>query len=144
MNVPISAIEQLIPHRSPFLFVDDIVVRTSTTIICQKKVCIDDHYLVFNDGSDHYVSEVALIECLLQSGACLLAECSSVSTIDEKKQKYFIGSPVVKFGAVPKIGDTLSMHVEIVQKFGNNSRLQGKIFCESTLVLEGVFLVAEK
>jgi 3-hydroxymyristoyl/3-hydroxydecanoyl-(acyl carrier protein) dehydratase len=144
LSMPISTFEQMIPHRAPFLFVDHILERTSKNITCQKKITKEDLYLVYTEGNEHFISEVALIECLLQSGACLLADSSNSATDDNKRQKYYVGSPIVKFGVLPKIGDTLTMHVEVIQRFGHNSRLQGKIFCESALVLEGVFLVAEK
>jgi 3-hydroxymyristoyl/3-hydroxydecanoyl-(acyl carrier protein) dehydratase len=144
MSMPISEIEQLIPHRAPFLFVDEVIERTSTTIMCQKKISLEDRYLVYTESNEPYVSQVALIECILQSGACLLSGNDFVSITVEKKQKYYIGSPVVKFNIIPRIGDTLTMYVEIVQKFGQNSRLQGKIFSKAELVLEGVFLVADK
>lgn len=137
-------IEQLIPHRSPFLFIDEIIKKTSTDIICKKKITSDDRYIVFGDTSGEYISEVTLIECLLQSGACLLSENENESICKENKRKFFIGSPIVNFKNRPEIGDTLIITVSIIQRFGDNSRLQGKIVRASDLVLEGTFFVGEK
>ncbi len=143
MSIPIEPIEQIIPHRAPFLFIDDVLELTSDFIICRKHISMKDSYLVYKDGANFYVSEAALIECLLQSGAYLMGMNSTTSDIQEGKQKYFVGSPRVKFGIIPNLGDVLNIWVEITKKIGQKARLQGEILCQSDLVLEGVFMVAE-
>jgi 3-hydroxymyristoyl/3-hydroxydecanoyl-(acyl carrier protein) dehydratase len=139
-----NEIEQLIPHRKPFLFIDQIVTRTDSEIVCQKTITNGDLYIQFSNDSEPYISDVVLIECVLQSGGCLLAKSIVKDPSTEKKQKYFAGSPLVTWGALPKVGDTLTIRVENIQKFGANSRLHGTIFVGSEMVLDGIFIVGEK
>jgi 3-hydroxymyristoyl/3-hydroxydecanoyl-(acyl carrier protein) dehydratase len=137
-------VESMIPHRPPFLFVDRILELTPNSILCQKSISISDPYMVLSDDGKHYVSEIILIECILQSGAYLMASRSNISEIKKEKRMYFVGSPLTSLGTKPSIGDTLNVEVELTQELKQMARLKGKIIRSSDLVLEGVFMVVEK
>jgi len=135
----------IIPHAPPFIFVDSIVNINSRSIICNKRIEREDQYLVYKSGEKEYISQAALIECVLQSGAYLMTATASATLQNtEERKMYFIGSPEITFGANPDIDDILNIEVEVIQKLRKMARLQGKILCNSKLVLKGTFIVAEK
>ncbi|MDA6072323.1 beta-hydroxyacyl-ACP dehydratase [Flavobacterium sp. AC] len=61
-------IENLIPHRSPFLFVDEIVSFTNETIVGMKTFDEKDNWLRSSFPEIEYIPGSILIEAMAQCG----------------------------------------------------------------------------
>lgn len=61
-------IEDLIPHRAPFLFVDEIISYTKETIIGLKTFTQEDAWLQGSFPDFNYVPGTILIEAMAQCG----------------------------------------------------------------------------
>jgi len=134
-----------IPHQQPFLFVDGITSIEAGKISCKKVICDDDIYLIYGEK---FVSEVTLLECLLQSAAILLCRGSGdggeESITESQSTKYFVGSPRINVWKVPSLGDSLDLKVEMTLRIGRKVRFRGQIWCSGNLLVEGIFVVADE
>ncbi len=69
----LAQIEAAIPHRPPFLLVDEIVSRDDKSITCRKEFRADEYFFAGHYPNYPLVPGVLLCETALQAGAILLA-----------------------------------------------------------------------
>ena len=107
----LEQIHAAIPHRAPMLLVDEIVSMEEKAIVCKKSFRPDEYFFQGHYPDQPLVPGVILCECVVQSGAVLLA--------DVMKQANSAGVPVltrmsdVKFKNMVKPGDSIEMHVKL-------------------------------
>jgi 3-hydroxyacyl-[acyl-carrier-protein] dehydratase len=107
----IEQIQAAIPHRAPMLLVDEIISLEEKSIVCRKTFRADEYFFQGHYPDQPLVPGVILCECVVQSGAVLLA--------DMMKQANADGVPVltrmsdVKFKNMVKPGDSIEMHVKV-------------------------------
>jgi 3-hydroxyacyl-[acyl-carrier-protein] dehydratase len=120
----LESIKSAIPHREPFLLVDEIVEQSDSRILCRKRFKGDEfwyagHYPVFP-----LTPGVLLCEAAMQAGAVLLAGFAA----EEQG-----GVPVatrmnnVKFKAMVRPGDTIEIEVELVERMADAFFLNAKV-----------------
>lgn len=113
-NDKLKAIYEAIPHRPPFLFVDEIIESSASKIVTKTEMKADLDFFRGHYPGRPVVPGVILCEAAFQSGAVLL------SGLIGKKD----GIPVVtrvsevKFRKMIKPGDIIETTVEIVEKAG--------------------------
>ncbi len=119
-------IEALIPHRSPFLFVDRIIQCDTTTIVTETTFSAD---LPFYQG--HYPGNpitpgVLLSEAVFQSGALLIAKTAEKNELEN-------GIPVLtrivnaKYKRSVFPGEDVSITVSLVERLATVWFLKGVI-----------------
>lgn len=107
----LEQIHAAIPHRAPMLLVDEIVSMEGKAIVCKKSFRPEEYFFQGHYPDQPLVPGVILCECVVQSGAVLLA--------DVMKQANSAGVPVltrmsdVKFKNMVKPGDSIEMHVKL-------------------------------
>jgi len=107
----LEQIQAAIPHRAPMLLVDEIVSMEEGAIVCRKSFHAEEYFFQGHYPDQPLVPGVILCECIVQSGAVLLA--------DVMKQQDSAGVPVltrmsdVKFKNMVKPGDSIEMHVKL-------------------------------
>jgi len=128
-------IEEAIPHRAPFLLVDEIVERTDKTIRTRKTFKLDDP--VFSQvWSGHFPSfpltpGVLVVEAILQTGAILIAHLPGGGTAGLVPVLTRLSN--AKFKQMVRPGDTVEMEVEFKEKMANaffmsgSARVGGKL-----------------
>ena len=117
-------IQQLIPHRDPFLWLDEIVELTETRIHARKFLSPD--LPVF---SGHYPSfpvfpGVLQLEAAMQAGAVLIAK---TSTMAPGKVPVATRINNVQFRRMVRPGETLDIEVELTERMSNAFFLTGKV-----------------
>lgn len=111
----IKQIQEIIPHRAPFLLidrVDELVVGVSA--IATKNVTFNEYFFQGHFPSEPVMPGVLIIEALAQTGAvAILAK-------EENKGKiaYFAGIDKAKFKQKVVPGDVLKLEVEIIRSKG--------------------------
>jgi 3-hydroxyacyl-[acyl-carrier-protein] dehydratase len=117
-------IEDLIPHREPFLWIDEVIEIESNRIVARKR--INDDLDVFRGHYPHFpiLPGVLQLEAAFQAGAILIA----------KTQQMADGQvPVVtrvnntKFRNMVRPGDVLDIEVELTETLSNAFFLTGKV-----------------
>ncbi|MBI1312446.1 3-hydroxyacyl-ACP dehydratase FabZ [bacterium] len=119
-----AEIEQLIPHRDPFLWIDEVTSLDDTKITARKLIPQDLD--VFRGHYPHFpiLPGVLQLEAAFQAGAILIAKTQSVAAGQV---------PVVtrvnntKFRSAVRPGDTLEIEVELTETLSNAYFLTGKV-----------------
>ncbi len=112
MEESLKEILAAIPHREPFLWVDEIVTRDETTICTEKTFAKDLAVFKGHYPGNPVVPGVLLCEALFQSGALLI---SHRMTKEENVDKVPVITRITgaKFKKMVLPGDTMTMTVEI-------------------------------
>jgi 3-hydroxyacyl-[acyl-carrier-protein] dehydratase len=120
----LEAIKSAIPHRDPFLLVDEIVEQSDNRIVCRKRFTGDEFWYRGHYPQFPLTPGVLLVEAAMQAGAVLLAKYAAESPG---------GVPVatrinnVKFKAMVRPGDTIEMEVELVERMADAFFLNAKV-----------------
>ncbi len=108
----LETIKSAIPHREPFLLVDEIIEQSENRIVCRKRFTGDEFWYRGHYPEFPLTPGVLLCEAAMQAGAVLLA--THLADVP--------GVPVatrmnnVKFKAMVRPGDTIEMEVELTEK----------------------------
>ena len=135
----LAEIHAAIPHRAPFLFVDEIVERDEKRIVCRKTFRESDWF--FGGHYPHYpiTPGVLLCEAAMQAGAILLSQFES--SIPE-------AVPVVarmndvRFKRPVKPGETIEMEVELTDRVKNAYYLTARVTCAGKMAVRFEFTCA--
>jgi 3-hydroxyacyl-[acyl-carrier-protein] dehydratase len=106
----VERIKAAIPHREPFLLLDEIVEQTDTRIVCRKRFTGEEFWYAGHYPDFPITPGVLLCEAAMQAGAVLLAKYAA---------NVPGGVPVVtrlsnaKFKAMVGPGDTVTLEVKL-------------------------------
>lgn len=111
----IKEIQEIIPHRYPFLLIDKIEeLEPGVRAVGYKNVTMNEYFFQGHFPSEPVMPGVLIIEALAQVGAV------SVLSLPENKGKiaYFAGINNAKFRQKVVPGDVLRLEIEIIKKKG--------------------------
>src|SRR5215471_11796285 len=124
----LAKIYEAIPHRAPFLLVDEIVSQDDKRIICRKKFTGDEWFFLGHYPDQPIVPGVLLCEAALQAGAIFVAGIAKQAGP---------GVPVVtrindvRFKQLVRPGDTIEIAVQF------RERLADAYFFDAKITLKG-------
>lgn len=132
------AIQEILPHRYPFLLVDKIIeLEPRVKIVGIKQVTINEHFFTGHFPEAAVMPGVLQIEALAQVGAILaLREFPN----REEKIPFFSGIESARFRRPVVPGDTLVLEVEALRigtkllKMRGEAKVEGQVTCETTLM----------
>ena len=110
-------IKEIIPHREPFLLIDEVVeIETGKRIVAMKYVREDEYYFQGHFPQEKVMPGVLIIESLAQAGAV------AILSMKEHRGKiaYFGGIKEAKFRRKVVPGDTLRLEV-ILERLRSNA-----------------------
>lgn len=111
----IKEIEEIIPHRHPFLLVDRVEeLEPGVRAVGYKAVSFDEYFFRGHFPKEPVMPGVLMIEALAQVGAV------AILSLEENKGKtaYFGGINAAKFKRKVIPGDVLKLEVEIIKRKG--------------------------
>ena len=138
-----SQVTQLIPHRPPFLFVDEIVSQTGDTLVAKRTWRAEEDFYKGHYPGAPITPGVLLCESVFQTGALLLAAKFAASGKPE-------GIPLlakvenVRFRSPVYPGDTTHIEVKINEVAGGFYMMSGNVKNGDKRVLNVDFSVAWK
>ena len=121
-------IEKLIPHRPPFLFVDEIIAETDDTLTTRRRVRPDEDFFKGHYPGNPIMPGVLICESVFQSGCIFLTK--QFAAKGEDLSHY---TPVltriteVKFKNSVKPGDELIIDVKVKDRLGRFMFLSGSV-----------------
>ncbi|MBZ2175829.1 3-hydroxyacyl-ACP dehydratase FabZ [Schnuerera sp. xch1] len=138
-GLDINDILKIIPHRYPFLLVDNVKILSSGKKgVGYKNITINEPFFQGHFPEMPIMPGVLTIEAMAQVGAVIL--------LSEDKYKgkvpYFAGINKARFKKKIIPGDILRMEVEIIKIRGPIGIGEGKAFVDNDLATEGEFLFA--
>ncbi len=134
----ISAIQEIMPHRYPFLLVDRIVeLVEGERVVGIKNVTVNEPFFVGHFPGHPIMPAVLIIEAMAQVGGVLL-----LSTVDKPKERlvYFMGIDKARFRKPVIPGDQLRFELELVKLRSRTCKMKGVAFVDGELVAEAELL----
>lgn len=119
-NLPdINLIQQLIPHRYPFLLVDRVLELDieAKRILAQKNVSINEPFFQGHFPGRPIMPGVLIIEAMAQAGGVLTQ--LTLGRDAQSKLFYMVKVDKARFSKQVVPGDVLEMHVEIKRVIRN-------------------------
>lgn len=120
----LEAIKSAIPHREPFLLVDEVVEQTDDRIVCRKKFTGKEFWYPGHYPDFPLTPGVLLCESAMQAGAVLLAK-----VVEDSRDCVPVVSRMnnVKFKSMVRPGDTVTLEVELTET------MAGAYFLDATV-----------
>lgn len=120
----LAEIHAAIPHRDPFLLIDEIVACDAQRIVCRKRFTGDEYFFAGHYPGQPLTPGVLLCEAAMQAGAVLLSRQPEASGE---------GVPVatrmndVRFKRPVWPGDIIEIEVELVERLAQAWFLKAKV-----------------
>ena len=136
MIMDVMEIQQILPHRYPFLLVDRVTALTKGELVPSfKNVSISEPVFQGHFPDHPIYPGVMILEGMAQAGGILAFE-SMTMTKEEAAQKvvYFMSIDKAKFRAPVRPGDRLEYRITVIKQKGSIWMLDGKAYVDDKLV----------
>jgi 3-hydroxyacyl-[acyl-carrier-protein] dehydratase len=122
----LEAIKAAIPHREPFLLLDEIIEQTENHIVCRKTFTGKEFWYAGHYPEFPLTPGVLLCEAAMQAGAVLLAK-----VVADNPDRVPVVSRMnnVKFKAMVRPGDTATLDITLTEK------MAGAFFMDAKVIL---------
>ena len=130
-----NQIQEIIPHRQPFMLIDKIIdLNPGENAVGIKNVTANEDFFRGHFPKEHIMPGVLIVEALAQTGAVVIL------TVDEYKGKlvYFAGIEKCTFRGKVIPGDTLRLEAKIIRKKGRIGIAEGLAYVEEKLVCQAI------
>ena len=138
MKLNLEQIKEIIPHRDPFLLIDEMIEMTETKAVGIKKITENEFYFKGHFPSKPVMPGVLIIESLAQVGAVVLLSKEQF----KGKIAFFAGIKEAKFRHPVLPGDVLRLECELIKIRGNYGIGQAYAYVSDKLVCEAVISFA--
>ncbi|MCH7864095.1 MAG: 3-hydroxyacyl-ACP dehydratase FabZ [Proteobacteria bacterium] len=144
MTFDIEQIKGMIPHRAPFLLIDQVTqVISGTSALGIKNLSGDEPFFEGHFPDHPIMPGVLIIEAMAQTSAVLVVEATGN---DSGGMVYFMSIEQARFRKPVFPGDDLYLHVEKKQTRGRVWKFKGEARVKGDLMAEAVFsaMIMEK
>jgi 3-hydroxyacyl-[acyl-carrier-protein] dehydratase len=132
-------IEGILPHRDPFLLLDEVtLIEPGVRVVARKRVREDEWYLAGHFPGRPIMPGVLMIEAMAQAGAV------AVLSEEENRGKLalFAGIDDVRFKRIVRPGDELEVTCEVERLRGPVGRGKAKAAVDGELAVRGTLMFA--
>lgn len=121
-TLDINDIRKILPHRDPFLFVDEIIeIEKDERAVGIKKITGDEEFFKGHFPDNPIMPGVLMIEALAQVGGILMFNKKE----NLNRPAYFVGLDNVRFRKAVIPGDVLRLEVDVIKLKAHIAQLHG-------------------
>ncbi len=140
----LAFIKEILPHRSPFLFVDRITeFNKDKNIVAEKDICLDEPFFAGHFPGRPIMPGVLVSEALAQTCGLLLGlpMLNAGKSADANRPAYFLAGVNMKYLAPVLPEQILSLEAGLVKGFSGlfmfdvSARVQDMLIAKGTLTL---------
>jgi len=143
--IRIEEVYQTIPHRPPFLFVDEIVEVTETSATARRMVRAEESFFEGHYPGNPIMPGVLLCEAVFQTGAIFLVK--KIAGDSTGRTPVLTRIKDARFKNIVRPGDELTIRAELTETMGQFYFLRGSIQSGARKILTidfGLALIDEK
>ena len=134
-----AAIEAILPHREPFLLLDEVTeLEPGARVVARKRVREDEWYLSGHFPGNPIMPGVLMVEAM--------AQCGAVAVLSEEENRgklaLFAGIDDVRFKRLVRPGDELELVCELERVRGPVGRGKARATVDGELAVRGTLLFA--
>lgn len=135
-TLDIVEIQQILPHRYPFLLIDRVIdFKPRKRIVAIKNVTVNEPFFMGHFPEYPIMPGVLIIEAIAQAGGALL-----LTEIPDRGNKLmvFTGIERAKFRKPVVPGDQLRIEVDVIVWRSSAVKMQGRAFVDGKLACETI------
>jgi 3-hydroxyacyl-[acyl-carrier-protein] dehydratase len=136
-----SQVTDLIPHRPPFLFVDEIVAETADGLIAKRTLRADEEFYKGHYPGAPITPGVLLCEAVFQTGALFMARQAQAGQGDKAGVPLMAKISDVRFRHPVYPGETIIIEVKKKESLGGFTMMSGSVKSAEKRVLTVDFTV---
>jgi 3-hydroxyacyl-[acyl-carrier-protein] dehydratase len=134
-----SEVESLLPHRPPFLLIDEVdELEPGVSCVALRTLRDDDFWFTGHFPGNPVMPGVLIVEALAQTATVAAASAGEAAG----KIGLFAGIDKVRFKRVVKPGDTMRLEAEIIAVHGPVGRAKVKATVDGQLACRGELMFA--
>ena len=140
MQIKKEDIKKYLPHREPFLFIDEVVsIKDDNQIHCKKLIIEEEYFLQGHFPNNPIFPGVIIIEALGQASG-ILGFVSMNKTPEQGSIYVLAGVDKVRFRKRVRPGDNIDLYSKVISekrgiwKFECRAELDGELICTATIL----------
>ena len=141
MTTPLGRreIEEILPHRDPFLLIDEVVeLEPGARVVARKRIRADEWYLAGHFPGRPIMPGVLLVEAMAQTGAVAVLSDEA----NRGKLALFAGIDDVRFKRIVGPGDEVELTCELERVRGPVGRGKATATVDGELAARGTLTFA--
>lgn len=147
MNIDLATILQILPHRAPFLFLDQVKdVEPLKCGIGVKRITTDEEMVQGFCPETMAFPNILTLEMMAQTAAVVCGAALYEQGVQQKNVSApgagFLVSAGGTFDGQVFAGDTLEARISILKAWGRFIMAEGKVFSGEELIAESKFTLA--
>tara|TARA_B100000902_G_C27170570_1_gene843591 strand:- start:480 stop:941 length:462 start_codon:yes stop_codon:yes gene_type:complete len=136
--IELSEIQDILPHRYPFLLIDRVIeIVPKTSIVAIKSVTANEPFFQGHFPGFPVMPGVLIVEALAQAGCFMV-----LRDLEDRAEKvpFFAGIDSCRFRRPVLPGDQLRLELSVLRQRGISTKMDGKAFVGDELAAEAQIL----